>query len=130
MAFKPRGCFDPRLSNHVAPRIKVPKPVKGKVRKKPVSQIRKLRDLPYREYLASKHWLNKRREALSHYGRKCNRCGKSYGLHVHHKTYKRIGCEKMVDLEVLCGGCHANHHEGKVAGVLDPMTREYLKIVS
>jgi hypothetical protein len=47
---------------------------------------------------------------------------------VHHLTYVRLGREKMKDLRILCKGCHANEHEGKVPGVFDPMTREFMAI--
>lgn len=32
------------------------------------------------------------------------------GFAIHHKTYERLGAERMEDLEVLCHGCHARHH--------------------
>lgn len=31
-------------------------------------------------------------------------------IEVHHKTYKRVGHERMSDLEVLCGACHDFRH--------------------
>lgn len=33
-------------------------------------------------------------------------------VEVHHKNYKRVGRERMSDLEVLCGGCHNYRHFG------------------
>jgi hypothetical protein len=31
-------------------------------------------------------------------------------VEVHHTTYKRVGRERMTDLEVLCGSCHGVRH--------------------
>jgi 5-methylcytosine-specific restriction endonuclease McrA len=31
-------------------------------------------------------------------------------VEVHHTTYKRVGRERMSDLEVLCGSCHGVRH--------------------
>lgn len=41
----------------------------------------------------------------------CERC-RLYAsqLHVHHKTYVRLGKEHWSDLEVLCEYCHQEHH--------------------
>lgn len=82
----------------------------------------------YEEYINSKAWKHKRAEALRYYGAFCSVCGSKHDLHVHHLSYKRLGREKMKDLEVLCDGCHANLHEGKVVGVLDPITKRYLAL--
>ena len=32
-------------------------------------------------------------------------------IHVHHRTYRRLGCEKLQDLELLCEACHAAAHD-------------------
>lgn len=29
-------------------------------------------------------------------------------LHLHHKTYERLGCERDDDVELLCTNCHAD----------------------
>ena len=62
-------------------------------------------------------------------GHKCSICGETENLNVHHLTYARVGCEKLSDLEVLCRGCHENEHEGEVAGVFDPMAKEFMELV-
>jgi cytochrome c len=67
------------------------------------------RQILHRQYLQSPWWKQKRLEALEAYGSICNRCGE-YGCDVHHKTYKRIGAERLSDLEVLCRECHQAHH--------------------
>lgn len=65
----------------------------------------------YPDYLESPYWrLHVRRQALARAGGRCERCGVSDGLEVHHVTYERLGCEHPDDLEVLCGPCHGAHH--------------------
>ena len=93
-------------------------------------KVLKLRAMPYAEYLTTPHWRKKRRDAIRHYGEKCNRCGGTDGIQVHHRSYKRRGEERMEDLEVLCEGCHENEHEGDKPWICDPMTREYLAIMA
>lgn len=65
----------------------------------------------YTKYLRSKEWKRKRQEALAHYGALCDECGMTESLHVHHKTYERLGNENVEDLQILCKGCHGAHHE-------------------
>lgn len=68
-------------------------------------------DLPgYRDHLASRAWRLRRREAIERAGGKCERCGSTWRLTAHHKTYDRLGAELPEDLEVLCGACHINEH--------------------
>lgn len=67
-------------------------------------------DNKYKEYLKSSEWLNIRIDILS-IRKKCERCGSSHKLHVHHLTYKNIYNESPNDLEVLCSGCHFNEHK-------------------
>lgn len=81
----------------------------------------------YKKYLLTSHWKNLRRAALKFYGRSCRICKKKFGLQVHHRHYRSVGREEMVDLDVLCTGCHRNHHEGSVAGCYDPLTEEFLE---
>lgn len=85
----------------------------------------------YKEYMRSQQWKRKRQEAIDHHGNWCNRCGAEppTPLQVHHITYDRLFQELMDDLEVLCGGCHRNEHEGKNNIVADPMTEEYTKLM-
>lgn len=61
----------------------------------------------YAAYIKSTRWRNicelmKRRANFV-----CDHCKKSAAvLEVHHKTYERLGRERMSDLEVLCKPCH------------------------
>ena len=70
--------------------------------------------ISYNAYIGSAAWGAKREAALRRYGQKCNRCGTTDAqFQVHHLTYKRLGKEKMADLEVLCKECHQIEHEHK-----------------
>lgn len=84
----------------------------------------------YREYLESPHWQALRQLKLESEEYCCERCGYFgrrrrggvwAGIHVHHKTYERVGHELMADLEVLCEFCHGVEH-GK-----NTRTREQLR---
>jgi hypothetical protein len=68
----------------------------------------------YREYIQSEAWQKRRKEFLAAYPH-CNRCtvprelaviAYDQDLHVHHKSYARVGDELNEDLEPLCKRCH------------------------
>ena len=71
---------------------------------------RKLRTMPYREYLLTPEWQERRKAALKRAGYKCQVCNRSRQLHTHHRTYERRGVELARDLIVLCDECHALYH--------------------
>ena len=61
----------------------------------------------YAAYLKTAQWKNIRAVMLKLSDGKCARCGHGLpDLEVHHKTYERLGKERMTDLEVLCRTCH------------------------
>jgi hypothetical protein len=65
----------------------------------------------YEAYIhTSSAWRGKRNGALRNANYRCERCGSSDRLHVHHKTYVRFRDEVPGDLEVLCEACHFTHH--------------------
>lgn len=68
----------------------------------------------YRAYLKSPEWRSKRAKVLDRAGGWCERCRTRRALHIHHKTYARLGDEKLTDLEALCAGCHVREHPDKV----------------
>lgn len=72
--------------------------------------VRTLREMPYQEYLLTTHWQWKRYRKLAQVGFRCEHCRGTVLLQVHHKTYERIGTERMSDLVVLCDGCHQEQH--------------------
>lgn len=82
----------------------------------------------YERYLRSSHWRNlKRRYRASKYPQKC-KCGATERLELHHRTYERLGCERLSDLHPLCPSCHELIHqierEGQIGldlnGFFDP----------
>lgn len=65
----------------------------------------------YEKYIASPEWKAKAKEARER-NRKCSLCNRSgLELHVHHRTYVRLGNEKKSDLVVLCSDCHKMFHK-------------------
>ena len=66
---------------------------------------------PYQQYLQTDWWLEIRKRALRKAGYRCQLCYARGSLHVHHRTYRRLGNERMSDLTVLCEKCHGHFHE-------------------
>ena len=66
----------------------------------------------YREYLQSEHWKDvKRRFRKSKLATgRCYICGSGGRLDIHHKSYKRLGKERLNDLIELCRDCHSMVH--------------------
>jgi hypothetical protein len=61
----------------------------------------------YENYLTSAAWRRLRYAALRRARWRCERCGAHVtNLDVHHRTYKRLGHERLDDLEVVCTTCH------------------------
>lgn len=70
-----------------------------------------LQEMPYKDYLRTRHWEEKRDAALDKSRRACQLCNASgVILDVRHRTYERRGREFPEDLIVLCRGCHAKFH--------------------
>lgn len=71
--------------------------------------------MSYREYLRSEHWQKVKARAYERRDSKCkNKCKMcfSYGaLELHHRTYKTLGRESLVDLVFLCRECHQTIHD-------------------
>lgn len=75
---------------------------------------RRKRKQSYASYLRSDHWRQMRAKALSYYGDSCCLCDAKQRLEVHHRSYARLGRERMADLTVLCRSCHAKFHGKRV----------------
>jgi hypothetical protein len=76
------------------------------------ARIKELRAMPYVEYLQTSEWKNKRLKTLKRSGYHCQLCNKSdVMLNVHHRTYERLGCERIGDLITLCHDCHEKFHK-------------------
>lgn len=67
-------------------------------------------------YLASKLWRGS-----------CLACGLEIGSpHVHHRSYRRAGAERLTDLAGLCGACHGWVHRLAGHGNLWDVTRRVI----
>ena len=63
----------------------------------------------YRAHMSSARWRNTRTDMIRLRGSRCEGCKVEYPasqLEVHHKTYERMGAERIGDLMVLCPPCH------------------------
>ena len=64
----------------------------------------------YEEYMDSDAWQKKREMVLMFWNHSCSICHSSINLHIHHRTYDRLGGELITDLLVLCEECHDLYH--------------------
>lgn len=76
-------------------------------------KIKKLKRMPYNEYLKTQHWELVQSAVLKRDLNRCADCG-SYkeekSIEVHHITYIRRGKERLEDLMTLCKDCHKERH--------------------
>lgn len=61
----------------------------------------------YKRHIGSKQWRTTKQRLLLERGAYCQCCGRGPPLALHHKTYRRLGCEWDEDLELVCEGCHS-----------------------
>lgn len=81
--------------------------------------VQKLGYQDYRKYLNSSHWKSVKVKLLrsklvqrdSNGLPVCEACGANKKLHVHHRTYKTIGKERIMDLALVCELCHMYIHQ-------------------
>lgn len=74
-------------------------------------RVFKARQKWYREvYLLSEHWKGLRRAKLA-ISPKCEICGRTKRLDVHHIHYRNIYDVLVSDLQTLCRRCHRKHHK-------------------
>lgn len=83
----------------------------------------------YDEYITSRGWEVRRADYFSSHPRKCQACGSLDQIHLHHKTYARMGRELDSDLVALCQQCHSEVHEShrKQGGNLAAVTDQFVK---
>lgn len=60
----------------------------------------------YEARIRSAQWKNMKRSLIKWRGNRCERCGLETPLELHHKTYERLGNERLSDLELICSTCH------------------------
>jgi len=61
-------------------------------------------------YLRSEHWSILRSAKFREVGRKCEICGETESIEVHHIRYRDIYDVRTSDLQVLCSAHHAEEH--------------------
>ncbi|MDF2530707.1 MAG: hypothetical protein K0Q65_288 [Clostridia bacterium] len=77
-----------------------------------IRKMKKLKRMPYNQYLKTYHWELARSAVLKRDENRCADCGKlkDESLEVHHVTYIRRGKENLEDLMTLCKDCHQERH--------------------
>lgn len=81
-------------------------------------QLARLGFADYWGYLRSPHWQRTRTQyRCSSEPQDCI-CGETEELQLHHKTYERLGEERLDDLTPLCRRCHAMVHDQVRRGLL------------
>ncbi len=66
----------------------------------------------YAAYIKSPEWrLVRKAYFASRLRQRCVVCDATKNIHLHHRTYKRLGQERLHDLEPLCAPCHAATHD-------------------
>ena len=68
------------------------------------------RRIEYAKYLKTAHWKRVKKIIRYIYQDRCQICGKSKKLHVHHNRYKNLWHEELTDVILLCEKCHNKHH--------------------
>lgn len=59
-------------------------------------------------------WEERRIQVAESDGEQCDKCGKSWHLHLHHiKPLSKGGNNKIVNLRLLCENCHSKKHGGR-----------------
>jgi len=76
-----------------------------------MANYRALEHMTYQEYLETGHWRQVRFAALWHAGFRCQLCGSTDNLEVHHSPqgYDHLFEERPEDVVVLCRKCHETH---------------------
>lgn len=75
-----------------------------------------LRWMPYKDYLGTDEWSERRKKVIRRAEFKCQVCAAGGRLHVHHRTYIRRGVERIEDMIALCAECHEIfHRNGKLS---------------
>lgn len=70
-----------------------------------------LKNMDYKDYLKTEHWINFRNKMYDKFEHKCQLCGRTNELRLHHNTYQNRGCEKETDVTLLCKHCHSMTHD-------------------
>jgi 5-methylcytosine-specific restriction endonuclease McrA len=75
------------------------------------ARLAQLARMRYEEYLEQPEWQAVRADVLARAEYRCKLCNAAdEPLHVHHRVYRRRGCERPQDLTALCRTCHQLVH--------------------
>ena len=84
---------------------------KAEIKAKEEGAKQKIRDMPYKEYIVSRIWKERRDMMVESQCKKCEICNSTENLNVHHNNYKTRGGEEDTDLIVVCRPCHKEFHK-------------------
>lgn len=97
----------------------------------PVSRLRRYKEMNYETFCQTMYWFVVREKIMRDRRRRCQRCGGTYALHVHHTQYPERGTEhRHLDLlELVCGKCHAIEHAPEMKGewAIETLLRSLVK---
>lgn len=66
----------------------------------------------YETYMSGSAWQRTRQRFIAANGPLlCRGCGSSHQIALHHRTYDRLGSERLEDLVAVCPMCHKGIHE-------------------
>lgn len=87
--------------------------------------------LSYQRYINSSKWETRRNQYFLTRPRKCVTCGTRKDIHLHHKTYARMGNEFDSDLAALCEFCHDTLHKWhtEVGGDLLSASNRFIRLL-
>lgn len=74
---------------------------------------KKIPRMDYHTYITSAYWISRRRKFFIKFGRKCEVCGSTQNISLHHKKYnpRLFGREPDKDLVSLCWTHHHMFHD-------------------
>lgn len=85
----------------------------------------------YRDYITSDEWREFRIKYYETHKKECRACGSKLKVNLHHKTYKRLGAERLADVVPLCEYHHSELHKKVRKNKLNlwTATEEYIRNV-
>lgn len=105
-------------------KIEQPKVVKSKPKPKfkfnytdstpevePIKQLMFISAKDKLEYMQSEKWRALKLSRLRIAQHKCESCGSTHNLHLHHITYERLTQERIEDVVIVCEECHQRQHD-------------------
>ena len=111
------------------PILKLPKEKKKKVvgKKRKPRQRKIIRS--YKTYMTSNLWTDRKNRYWKKYGKKCELCGKTSWVTLHHKEYNNnYGDEPDRELIALCASCHKTFHDNyETKRNMQKETNEFIK---